>query len=44
MPKTLELAEMLIARRSVTPADEGCQQLIGERLAALGFSLEPFYH
>jgi len=32
---------MLIARRSVTPADEGCQQLIGERLAALGFSLEP---
>ena len=41
MPKTLELAEMLIARRSVTPADEGCQQLIGERLAALGFSLEP---
>jgi len=41
MPNTLELAEMLIARRSVTPADEGCQQLIGERLAALGFSLEP---
>src|SRR5579871_4513642 len=41
MPKTLELAELLIARRSVTPADEGCQQLIGERLAALGFSLEP---
>lgn len=41
MPETLELAEMLIARRSVTPADEGCQQLIGERLAALGFSLEP---
>lgn len=41
MPKTLELAEKLIARRSVTPADEGCQQLIGERLAALGFTLEP---
>ena len=40
MPKTLELAEKLIARRSVTPADEGCQQLIGERLGALGFSLE----
>jgi succinyl-diaminopimelate desuccinylase len=41
MPKTLELAEDLISRRSVTPADEGCQQLIGERLAALGFALEP---
>lgn len=40
MPDTLELAEKLIARRSVTPADEGCQQLIGERLAALGFTLE----
>jgi succinyl-diaminopimelate desuccinylase len=41
MPKTLELAEDLISRRSVTPADEGCQQLIGERLATLGFALEP---
>ena len=40
MSPVLELAEKLIARRSVTPADEGCQQLIGERLAALGFSLE----
>jgi succinyl-diaminopimelate desuccinylase len=44
MPKTLELAEKLIARRSVTPADEGCQQLIGERLAALGFSLEALHY
>ncbi|HVP35162.1 MAG TPA: succinyl-diaminopimelate desuccinylase [Steroidobacteraceae bacterium] len=41
MSRSLELAEALIARRSVTPADEGCQQLIGERLAALGFALEP---
>jgi len=41
MSDALELAEKLIARRSVTPADEGCQQLIGERLAALGFALEP---
>ncbi len=41
MPRTLELAENLISRRSVTPADEGCQQLIGERLAALGFAVEP---
>lgn len=41
MSESLELAGKLIARRSVTPADEGCQQLIGERLAALGFTLEP---
>ena len=41
MSQALELAESLIARRSVTPADEGCQQLIGERLAALGFTVEP---
>jgi succinyl-diaminopimelate desuccinylase len=41
MSQAVELAETLIARRSVTPADEGCQGLIGERLAALGFSVEP---
>ena len=40
MTETLNLAKALIARPSITPADEGCQQLIGERLAALGFSLE----
>jgi succinyl-diaminopimelate desuccinylase len=40
MSQALELAQNLIARRSVTPADEGCQQLIGERLAALGFQVE----
>lgn len=37
---TLELARDLIARPSVTPDDQGCQQRIGERLAALGFRLE----
>jgi succinyl-diaminopimelate desuccinylase len=37
--ETLLLAEQLIARRSVTPEDAGCQQLIGERLAACGFEL-----
>lgn len=37
---TLALARELIARPSVTPDDQGCQRLIGERLAALGFSLE----
>jgi succinyl-diaminopimelate desuccinylase len=37
---TLELTEALIRRRSVTPADAGCQELIGERLARQGFQLE----
>jgi succinyl-diaminopimelate desuccinylase len=37
MSKTLDLAMELIGRRSVTPEDGGCQQLIAERLAALGF-------
>lgn len=35
--ETLELARALIRRRSVTPADEGCQQLVVDRLAPLGF-------
>ncbi len=34
------LAEALIARASVTPADAGCLPLLGERLAALGFAVE----
>ena len=38
--ETLSLAKQLISRPSITPADEGCQQLLGERLAALGFELE----
>ncbi|WP_417440824.1 succinyl-diaminopimelate desuccinylase [Idiomarina sp.] len=38
--ETLKLARELISRPSITPEDEGCQQLIGERLAALGFNLE----
>jgi succinyl-diaminopimelate desuccinylase len=38
--ETLELAKALIARRSVTPADEGCQQLIIDRLVPLGFRPE----
>jgi succinyl-diaminopimelate desuccinylase len=40
--ETLELAKALIARKSVTPADAGCQQLIIERLAPLGFKPEVF--
>lgn len=38
---TLELACELIRRPSVTPADEGCQALMMQRLEAAGFSLEP---
>ena len=36
----LELTCRLIEQPSVTPADAGCQDIIGERLAAAGFSLE----
>jgi succinyl-diaminopimelate desuccinylase len=36
----LRLAEALIARRSVTPFDAGCQALIAERLTPLGFACE----
>jgi len=38
MSDTLDLAQELIRRRSVTPEDAGCQQLIAERLAPLGFT------
>jgi succinyl-diaminopimelate desuccinylase len=37
---TLELAQALIARRSVTPDDGGCQEIIAARLARLGFRIE----
>ena len=41
MSDTLELTKDLMARRSVTPADEGCQAVMTGRLAALGFKIEP---
>ena len=37
---TLELARALIARRSLTPDDAGCQALIESRLEPLGFRCE----
>src|SRR5437879_5853001 len=37
----LELAKELIARKSVTPEDAGCQEIIGARLGRAGFHLEP---
>src|SRR5438105_8693419 len=36
----LALAKELIARKSVTPEDGGCQKLLAERLAAAGFACE----
>lgn len=37
---TLELAQTLIARRSLTPADDGCQQILIDHLEKLGFHIE----
>ena len=44
MPDTggaLELAKELIARKSVTPEDAGCQELLSARLSKAGFRCEP---
>jgi succinyl-diaminopimelate desuccinylase len=40
MNPTLDLTQQLIARRSVTPDDGGCQELLAARLAASGFRAE----
>jgi succinyl-diaminopimelate desuccinylase len=40
MSNTLELAKNLIARRSLTPDDAGCQEILIERLEKLGFTVE----
>lgn len=40
MTDTLDLARQLISIPSVTPDDMGCQQLIAERLKAIGFTIE----
>ncbi|MDP2805816.1 MAG: succinyl-diaminopimelate desuccinylase [Gallionellaceae bacterium] len=44
MSPTLELAKQLIARKSLTPLDEGCLDLIAERLSPLAFKLEKMRH
>lgn len=36
----ITLAQQLIQRKSISPDDQGCQQLIAERLQAVGFELE----
>jgi succinyl-diaminopimelate desuccinylase len=40
MPNTLALTCDLMSRASVSPTDNGCQALMAERLAALGFRIE----
>ena len=40
MSETLELTKELIARPSVTPDDQGCQQVIADRLRKIGFTIE----
>ncbi|MDH3673623.1 MAG: succinyl-diaminopimelate desuccinylase [Gammaproteobacteria bacterium] len=40
MDKTAELTMALMARPSMTPNDEGCQDLMVERLSPLGFEIE----
>ncbi|MBA1146417.1 succinyl-diaminopimelate desuccinylase [Ectothiorhodospiraceae bacterium WFHF3C12] len=37
---TLDLARSLIQRRSVTPDDAGCQEMLAERLGACGFECQ----
>ena len=38
--RTLDLARQLIARRSLTPDDAGCQELLRAHLAHIGFACE----
>jgi len=40
MSNTLDLAKQLISRRSLTPNDDGCLDLIGARMQPLAFNLE----
>jgi len=40
MSPTLELTKQLISRKSLTPLDEGCLEIISARVAPLAFQLE----
>jgi succinyl-diaminopimelate desuccinylase len=44
MSAVLELTSELIRRRSVTPDDAGCQALLADRLAAVGFRIQHLRH
>lgn len=41
---TLELAKQIIARKSLTPLDDGCLDIISARLSPLDFKLEKMRH
>ncbi len=38
--QVITLAQDLIRRPSISPKDEGCQQVIADRLSKLGFNIE----
>ena len=38
--ETISLARELVGRRSITPEDGGCQQIIASRLESMGFQIE----
>ncbi|MFH2134296.1 MAG: succinyl-diaminopimelate desuccinylase [Pseudomonadota bacterium] len=44
MSSTLQLTKQLISRKSLTPNDDGCLDIIGDRLSPLGFNLELMRH
>src|SRR5512139_2254196 len=44
MSATLQLAQQLISRPSLTPKDEGCLDIIGARVSPLDFKLEKMRH
>ena len=37
---TLDLTQELISKRSISPSDEGCQQLLASYLSGMGFTIE----
>ena len=42
--QTLELSIALLERPSVTPDDDGCQDILSERLQQAGFDCEFMYY
>ena len=44
MSKTFNIAKELISKKSITPNDAGCQDLLIKHLTALGFSIENMDH
>ena len=44
MSRTLNLSKELIAKESITPKDEGCQDLLIHHLEKLGFEIEKMPH